>query len=221
MQASCPQCANKLTIDDAKVPDRPFSVKCPRCQTTLKLPGRGGAEAAAPAAAAPAPAVSADEMKAQVMAQLRREMGTGEASAGRALVVLPDRSLAGALTLVLTRQGYAVDTLDDAEEGGRLLEQGVYAVVATARMAAAQGKETLQQRINRLSPEARRRMFLVLVGDEFKTGDGTQAFAALADLVVSAREAGSADALLRNTLLERARLYQAFGDARRRLEASA
>ena len=31
--------------------------------------------------------------------------------------------------------------------------------------------------MSRLSPDARRRVFLVLVGDEFKTGDGTQAFA--------------------------------------------
>jgi len=221
MQATCPQCSNKLTIDDAKVPDRAFSVKCPRCQATLKLPGRGAEGTAGPAASAPAGvAVSADEMKAQVMAQLRREMGAAEGSAGRALVVLPDRALAGTVTLVLTRQGYAVDTIDDSDEGGRLVEQGAYAMVATARTAAAAGKESLHQRINRLSPDARRRLFLVLVGDDFRTGDGTQAFALLADLVVNSRDAATADTALRNTVAERTRLYQAMGDARRRMEAS-
>ena len=54
MQASCPQCAHVVTIDDAKVPDRPFGVRCPKCQTVIRLSGRPPA-AAAPAPAAPPP----------------------------------------------------------------------------------------------------------------------------------------------------------------------
>ncbi len=58
MQASCPQCAHVITIDDAKVPDRPFGLKCPKCQTVVRLPGKQAAPAAAPAPAAPRPAAS-------------------------------------------------------------------------------------------------------------------------------------------------------------------
>ena len=61
--------------------------------------------------------------------------------------------------------------------------------------------------------EARRRFFLILVGDEFKSGDGTQAFVALADLVLSTRDAAGAENAIRNTLAERTRVYQAFTDA--------
>jgi DNA-binding response OmpR family regulator len=161
-------------------------------------------------------------MRAQLMAQLRREMGAGEASgtAGRALVAVPDRALAGAITVPLTRQGYGVDTLEDWEEGARLLEQGIYNLVATTRAPAAKG-ESLFQRMSRLNPEGRRRVFLILIGDEFKTGDGAQAFAVTADLVVNSRDAGSVDAVLRSTLAERTRLYQVFLDARHRFEATA
>jgi twitching motility protein PilT len=57
VQANCPQCAHKIVIDDAKVPDKPFGVKCPKCQTVVRLPGKGAPAAAeAPAAPAPAPA---------------------------------------------------------------------------------------------------------------------------------------------------------------------
>jgi hypothetical protein len=59
------------------------------------------------------------------------------------------------------------------------------------------------------------------VGDEFKTADGTQAFAVMADLVLNGRDLAGADAALRNTIAERTRLYQLFTDARRRFEASA
>src|SRR5258706_8265270 len=240
MQALCPQCSQKIVIDDAKVPDRPFNVRCPRGQTVVKLPGKEADEAAAapqPFAAGPPPTPppptpvearrapdagaghSEEELRAQMMAQLRREMG-GEGSRGpQALVVFPNAAQAAAITLTLTRIGYHVDTVDDFEQGSRLLEQGGHDVVATARLAAAAGRpESLYQRMVRLSADQRRRIFVILVGDEFKSGDGTQAFLVLADLVLTAREAGAADQLIRSTINDRKRLYQAFDDARKKFE---
>jgi predicted Zn finger-like uncharacterized protein len=227
VQAPCPQCGSKIVIDDAKLPDRPFQVRCPKCQTVSKFPGRSAATAeeptAEPTAAGPAPTPLADEMRAQLMAQVRREMAHGSMPGNhRALVSIADRALAGAVTVMLSRLGYEVDAIEDAAEGGRLMEQGAQDVVITTRVAATQGKpETLYQRLNRLSPEARRRLFVVLVGDEFKTADGTQAWVCLADLVVHSRDAGNADNVITGTLAERSRLYQAFNDARRRHEEAA
>jgi len=239
VQATCPQCGNRLMIDDGRVPDRPFSVRCPKCQGVLKLPGKGAA-ALPPAPAVPAPApvpalapapvqppassgVAADDASERLPSGPPAAPAPGthrrrEGAAGRALVALPG-SVTGALMPALARQGYAVDTLEDAEDGARLLEQGVYSLVATGRSAAPQGKgESLYQRVARLRPETRRRLFLVLVGDEFKTGDGLQAFTALADLVVQTRDAASADTALRGSLDERQHLYQAYLDALQRHE---
>jgi len=229
VQATCPQCSNKIVVDDAKVPERAFSVKCPKCQNVLRLPGKTAAastDSTLPATTLPSaePAMAAEEMRAQMMAQVRREMslGEGKAGGGRALVALPDRGLAGAVALTLTRNGYTVDTLDDWEEGARLLEQGVYGLVVTARAGATTAKgESLYQRLNRLNPDSRRRLFVVLVGDEFKTGDGTQAFVTLADLVLNPRDVATADGALRNAIADRSRLWQVFLDARNRFEASA
>lgn len=226
MQAPCPQCGSRIVIDDAKLPDRPFQVRCPKCQAVAKFPGRSAAAAEEsapepPMAAPPQPV--ADEVRAQLMAQVRREMAHGStAGSHRALVSIGDRALAGAVTVMLSRLGYEVDAIEDVAEGGRLMEQGAQDVVFTTRGVAAQGKpETLYQRLNRLSPEARRRLFVVLVGDEFKTADGTQAWVCLADLVVHTRDAGAADNVMTQTLAERSRLYQAFNEARRRHEEAA
>ena len=121
-------------------------------------------------------------MRAEMMAQVRREMSVGETArtaAGRAMVALADRAQAGAITLPLTRLGYQVDTPRQpgggraAARAGRVRPRGGH-----ARRRRAAGKESLYQRLSRLSPDARRRVFLVLVGDEFKTGDGTQAWVA-------------------------------------------
>jgi hypothetical protein len=160
-------------------------------------------------------------MRATMMAQIRREMSIGEGKmAGRAMVALSDRGQAGAMALPLTRLGYQVDTVDNAEEGSRLLEQGVYDLVVAVRATTAAGRESLYQRLNRLSPDRRRRIFLVIVGDEFKTGEGTQAWAVMADLVIAARDIATADSVLLPALAERTRLYQVFVDARKRYEAS-
>jgi predicted Zn finger-like uncharacterized protein len=201
VQANCPKCNHRIAVDDAKAPDRPFNVRCPKCQNAVHFPGKA-------AAAAPEPAPG-------------QASGGPVASAGeKALVALPDPALAGGVSQCLARLGYAVETLQDLEEGARLLEQGIFSVVVTSRAAAPESGESLYQRINRLPTEARRKVFLVLAGNEFQTGNGTQAFAVLADLVVHASNVGSFDGTLRNTLGERTRLYQAFRDAQKRYEAS-
>jgi predicted Zn finger-like uncharacterized protein len=228
MQANCPHCSNKIVIDDARVPDRAFSVKCPKCQNAVKFPGKSAAGAAPPAAPPDPPAggagLDADELKAQMMAQLRREMvsGGGEvAHAGdKALVTLP-AAQAGNAALLLTRLGYGVDTVDDPEEAARLIEQGVYAVVVAAPVAGAGGKESPYQRACRLNAEARRRIFLVAVADSVKSGDGTQAFVVQADLVLASKDVPGGDVVFRNILAERKRFYLAFHDAKTRADREA
>ena len=225
MQANCPKCAQKIVIDDARVPDKPFSVKCPKCQTSVKFAGK--AAAAPPSApAGGAPAGGDESMRAEMMAQIRREMAAGgeaRPDAGRALVSLGDgnRAQAGTAALPLTRFGFHVDTVDDVEGAARLIEQGVYDLVVTTRAPGAAGKETLYQRMNRLNPEARRRVFVVLSGDDFKTADGTQAWAVQADMVVNSRDLGAIDGILGKTLDERNRLYQVYNDVRKRFESTA
>jgi hypothetical protein len=157
------------------------------------------------------------------MADLRREMGMGgPGGGGRALVALADRGVAGTATVTLTRLGYQVDNVEDPEEGARALEQGLYSLVVASRSGAAGARgENLYQRINRLSPENRRRLVLILVGDDYKSGDGLQAWTMVSDLVLNGRDVATADAVIRNTLGERQRLYQVFLDARRRFEEAA
>jgi predicted Zn finger-like uncharacterized protein len=282
VQAACPECTNKLLIDDAKVPDRPFQVKCPKCGTFLKFPGRpapldtpgppsarpspvpgeefpyngnpdetiapsalppvappppASAAPAAPAVAAPAPPVPRRAPKAAPPAMPAPASssvpsgGGDEASVeaapettgrvrGHALVAFPGGGPGGAITGPLTRLGFAVDRAESHEDAILMVEQGSYAIVATARVGLQPPAESLYQRVARLPADARRRMLLVLVADEFKTAEPTQAFAVLADLVLQTKDTGSSDVPLKHTLNERKRLYQAFEEARRKVEAS-
>jgi predicted Zn finger-like uncharacterized protein len=220
LQAQCPQCSTRFQLPDEKVPDRPFKVRCPKCQNVVALPGKG--DAAATPSDEPAPAAPAEEPKPAVSAAPpsppRREH-TGSEEAEDALIALADAGLAEMLTSVLGRLDYNVDVVEDVEEGTRLLEQGAYALAVTSRgNAAPGGPMTLAQRMLRLTPDPRRRVFVVLVSEDFGTADGTQAWAAQADLVLNPRDAEGCENAIRSTLTERKRLYQPYLDARRRIE---
>ena len=228
MQAQCSQCASRIQIDDSKVPDRPFKVKCPKCQALITLPGKSAGAAASaegePAAAsAPAEAPAAPPAYVppppppSAAAVARRERASE--SQNDAVIALAAGPAATALQGALVNLGFNVDAVDDIEEGARLVEQGVYEVAVTARTPAEAGRpETLAQRLLRLPADSRRRVFVILVGEEFRTADGTQAWVAQADLVVHPSDAGRCEHLIRSTLTERKRLYQPMVDARRRIE---
>jgi predicted Zn finger-like uncharacterized protein len=223
MQAQCPQCATRIQIDDAKVPDRPFKIRCPKCQTLLGLPGRSvaaapGADAAAaePSVAAPVPEPAIEIPTTEMLERQERLDGSHH----DALVAVSGPA-AAAIQQALARLGFNVDAVDKIEEGARLLEHGVYEIAVTSRSGGPAAKgETLAQRILRMPSETRRRVFVVLVGDEFRSGDGTQAWAAQADLVLNPADAARCENLIRALMVERKRLYQPLVDARERIEAA-
>lgn len=206
MQTNCPQCSNRLVLDDAKVPATPFMLKCPKCQATVKLPGKG---APPPQAAAPAP----PQAPAQAPPAPTPSLPPVPAgAAGRALVALPSQELASAADTLLTRLGFSVEHLDSGDEKFLRLQQGDYALVATSRNGQPP-ERSVYTRLQTIPIDTRRRTFLMVVGDEFQTGEGTQAFAVLADLVVRGGDIPQSDRLLAQTLGERRRLYQTFWDA--------
>jgi predicted Zn finger-like uncharacterized protein len=220
VQAQCSQCSSRIQIDDSKVPDKPFKVKCPKCQAVISLPGKGAAATAAPEpAAAPVPPPPAYELPPppDPAAVARRERAA--ASQNDALIALAGPA-ASALQAALVNLGFNVDTVDDIEEGARLVEQGIYEVAVTSRAQAEAGKpEPLQQRLMRLAADARRQVFVILVGEDFRTGDGVQAWVSQADLVVNPNDAGRCEHVIRATMSERKRLYQPLVDARKRIES--
>src|SRR4030095_11036329 len=58
MQANCPQCQPPVAIDDARAPEKPFGLKCPKCGGVVRFPGRPAATSAPAGAATPVPAAA-------------------------------------------------------------------------------------------------------------------------------------------------------------------
>ena len=227
MQANCGNCGNRIVVDDSRVPDRPFSVKCPKCQAMSKFPGKA---AAPPPPAADEPYAPPDprpasflmeHMGEQALAHLRSELTESGRMKGLVLVALTDAALGNAVCAPLIRLGFTSEMLDNVDDATRRLEQGIFDVVITSRTGGASARgETLYQRVGRLTPDARRAIFLILVGEEFRTGDGTQAFAYLADLLVHPNDAAAVEPVMLTCIAERNRLYQVFLQTKKRHEAA-
>jgi len=214
VQANGRSCSHKIVIDDARVPDRPFSVKCPKCQKAVRFPGKGAASAAAPQAAPAAAAPAAAPARVPAARTVAPEMPkTGE----KALVALPDDSQAGTFTVTLTRAGYDVETLDDWEEATRLVDRASYDIVVTTHTTTAKGGFSPYQKIVRMPADARRPICLILIGDDVTTGDAAQAYKLQADLVVNTADLHDAGMQVREVLFDRKRVYQCYVDALRRL----
>lgn len=226
MQATCGQCAQLLAVDDAKAPPKAFTVKCPKCGAAVQFPGRE----ATPNADASHGLPPLPPPRSRTLGPGARSTRSGPAEpqgdlpplSGRVLVAVPKSDLASAVASGFTRLGFTVDISDDWEGGARLVDQGVYDYAVTVRAAAAPGKgETLYQRILRMPADVRRSFFVVLAGgEEFKTGDGTQAFASLADFVLNGADIPTMEPALRNAIDERTRLYQPLRDAKKRIETA-
>jgi len=224
VQAQCPRCSARIQIDDTKVPDRPFKVRCPKCQNVMNLPGRAPqdpAEATASGLMPPVPPPSPEAPPAPMLSQAALERAERAAAGERDAIIALGGPSAEVLQKALEHLGFHADVVDDVEEGARLLEQGVYEVAVTSLSVAEAGHpETLAQRMFRMPLDTRRRVFVVLVGEEFRSGDGTQAWTVQADLVLHPGDMGRAEHLIRATMNERKRLYQPLEDARKRVEGS-
>ena len=215
MQATCSSCQNVVTVDEnnPKLPEGPFSVKCPKCQTPVRFPGRP--KKAAPSRPAEEVVHHTEAAPPPAAAPLKPTAQPGE----RALVALDDKQRAGEMARSLMRLGYEVDIMSDGE-GVRAIELGAHVIVAMARTVAEGGALTCYQRLFLLPSDIRRQFFLILVGDEYTTGDGVQAFVVHGDLVVASPDAGSAEVVVRERLIERSRLFRVFVDSKRKNEAA-
>ena len=66
--------------------------------------------------------------------------------------------------------------------------------------------------LNHLSMSSRRNIFLVLIGDKFKTMDEIIAYSLSANMVVNTKDLGSFAILLKRGLMEHQRFYKVFLD---------
>lgn len=228
MIASCPQCAMSLTFDDTRLPTEPFNVLCPRCRQSVtimpppkeepKLPGITGPLDAMTAVAGDQP----DSLKTLVdllLAGLTKSQPQApdvhKWQRRRVLLCLDDPAIRESLRSALEPARYEMFSADYAPEAIEILHESRAEVIVLSPTFDAdhQGGTAMMQYVNSLTPQIRRRTYVVLVSPQLRTLDTYLAFANGVNLTVHPEDVGSFQSVFERSLRDFNELYRPLNQA--------
>jgi predicted Zn finger-like uncharacterized protein len=228
MEVSCEKCHTRFAIPDEKVPKgRVVKLTCPKCKGSISL----GSEASPPA----------PESKAETNAEaFRLRFIEGKASKRGAEESYSYEDYTGDQSLEFFEEGTKLAlVMADSQEHSEVIRGAVekigYKFIATPNTRDAIGKlrfhhfdlivlaegfdgqpldnSAILNFLNRLPMSVRRRIFLGLISDGFKTMDNMMAFAMSANVVINTKDTEKLHLVLGKAKAENERFYKVFTDA--------
>jgi len=229
MIANCPQCAMSLTFDDDRLPTEAFNVLCPRCRQTVtimpppkeepRLPGTTNSLEPKPELVAATP-VNPDPIKAladMILSGLKVPQASSEKKWQRRRVVLclEDANMRENVRRALEPARYELFSADSAPEAVEILHESRAEVIVLSPGfdSGRQGGGAMMQYVNSLTPQLRRRTFVVLVSPQLRTGDTYLAFANGVNLTVHPEDAATLQPLFERSVRDFNELYKPLNQA--------
>ena len=228
MIASCPQCAMSLTFDDTRLPTEPFNVLCPRCRQSVtimpppkeepKLPGITGPLDPTKIVEIDQPdslRALADLLLAGLKQPQPQTSETKKWARRRVLLCLEDPVLREGLRTAMETARYEMFSADFAPEAIEILHESRAEVIVLSPSFDAdhQGGSAMMQYVNSLTPQIRRRTFVVLVSPQLRTLDTYLAFANGVNLTVHPEDVLSFQSIFERSLRDFNELYRPLNQA--------
>ena len=229
MIASCPQCAMSLSFDDERLPTEPFNVLCPRCRESVtimppskeepRLPGSTASLDPTVLDTAEAPSDPLRALADMLLAGLKpMQAPAAEAHKWRRrrlLLCLDDAALREKLRSALETARYDIFSADLAPEAIEILHESRCEVIVLTPSFDAdhQGGAAMMHYINSLTPQNRRRTFVVLVSPQLRTLDTYLAFANGVNLTIHPEDVGSFQSIFERSLRDFNELYRPLNQA--------
>lgn len=228
MIASCPQCAMSLTFDDSRLPTEPFNVLCPRCRESVtimpppkeepRLPGITGMLDAA----TPAEADQQDSLRALadlLLAGLKQSQpqvpDAKKWQRRRVLLGLDDVQVRETVRAALEPSRYEIFSADYAPEAIEILHESRAEVIVLSPSFDAdhQGAAAMMLYVNSLTPQVRRRTYVILVSQQLRTLDTYLAFANGVNLTVHPEDVSSFQSIFERSVRDFNELYRPLNHA--------
>lgn len=228
MIANCPQCAMSLTFDDTRLPTEPFNVLCPRCRQSVtimpppkeepKLPGITGPLDLTPSVAGEQPdslRALADLLLAGLRPSQPQVTEANKWQRRRVLLCLEDSTMRETLRGALEPARYEVFSSDYAPEAIEILHESRAEVIVLSPTFDGdhQGGTSMMQYVNSLTPQIRRRTFVVLVSPQLRTLDTYLAFANGVNLTVHPEDVTSFQSIFERSVRDFNELYRPLNQA--------
>ncbi len=225
MIANCPQCGMSMNFDDERLPTDSFNVLCPRCRQNVtvtpppkeepRLPGTTGAlEPLLDGAPLPA---DTDPLRTLVE-MLLKGLGQGQPTTGQAtkfqrrrvLLCFDDAKLREQVRRALEATRYEVFSADLAPEAIEILHESRADVIVLSPNfdSEHQGGGAMMHYVNSLTPQARRRTYVVLVSPQLRTLDTYLAFANGVNLTVHPEDADAFQSIFERSVRDFNELYR-------------
>jgi len=224
----CDNCSVSLQLDEAKIPNGNFTVRCPRCQNMLRankdMKNTSMAQqleankAAAPGGDASGFAVKQSEFEINsALKMLLQALKTGNQKVEAAddpsqkprRVLLCLGAKKEEVAKILTDSGYRVYIAQTPAQANERLREGKTEIVIFSPDFAPEfgGAAVLQQKANAMYSSERRRLYLVSLEDEGTTMNAHEAFLRNLNLVVNTADIPQLPLILNRAVLDYNDLY--------------
>jgi CheY-like chemotaxis protein len=223
MQVTCAACQHVSQLDDTKLPEGVFKIRCSKCGKIITAERKRNSEQI--------PETIRDFLR-QEMAALKQELanvdarpaGESTAPAGplstpapvaltrRALVSEADQATAEKIGDILKQSGYLVEFARTPAETIKRIDNQPFSLITVASSYPddKEGGKKLIAKINGKKPDERRKTFVLLISGTVKTGDVNSAFFEGTNITVNIADLPNLPTLIAEGQLTFREIYRVF-----------
>jgi predicted Zn finger-like uncharacterized protein len=204
MEITCEHCKTKLNIPDEKIPkNKALRISCPKCKKRMTL----------------------DTPKAAPKDSENDKYGYGdytddealtfyEEGTKLALVMDNNPEQSEKIKTAVEQLGYNFISAPNTRDAIGRMRFHHFDLIILSDGFDGQGLENspVLNYLNNISMSVRRRIFVALVGERFKTMDNMMAFAMSANVVINTKEQDKLSAILKRAISDNEKFYKVFKD---------
>jgi hypothetical protein len=216
VELTCEDCRTTIQIADERVPlNSTFRLTCPRCKRKIVVSSRAP-ETQGVGKLTVGASARMDEVSPSAGDNLQEssleETDILQSGQSAALLCLDCDHRFEMLKSALRDLGYVVDLPASVDHALHRLRFNQYRIIGLTEHFAGSVPNPVAGYLAGLNMNARRDVFVVLVGERFRTADHLQAFIESVDLVVHPDELSHIETLIMKGLREKERFYKVFLD---------
>ena len=233
MEVTCEQCKTKLNVPEEKIPqDQLVRISCPKCKGKITIDTRNAApEDPKPAAAEEEEYAETGQFHRRFIESTKENEEEGEKysyddfseddsldfveeGVKLALILAGKEDLTANLKSAAEGLGYKCSTSPDTRDATGKMRFHNFDLIFLADGFDGQPLDNspVLNYLNHISMSVRRRIFLALFTDKFKTLDNMMAFAMSANAVINTKDIERLPQVLKKTISENDLFYKVFMD---------
>jgi predicted Zn finger-like uncharacterized protein len=225
MEITCEHCGAKLNIPDEKIPkDQIVKIGCPKCKNKITLDTHSRASAngveTGPEEGAGSGSVGSKPEKESEEGYTYSDYSEDKAldfydeGAKLSLIMCDDPEQSRKVHSIVKELGYQGVVSPDARDAlGKMRFQHFDMIVLCDGFDGQSLEDSpVLSHLNRLPMAIRRRIFLALLGEKFKSKDNMMSFAMSANAVFNTKELDRLAAMLKKAISDNEKLYKVFMD---------